>query len=96
MDLNASLSQSSRSGPSSRTAVSSATSNSSVEEHAKLGVNARKAFYILNPGGDLSGTQTHFESWMSGMHAAGWKGVTGRVLTELEMVDALKGHDLVV
>lgn len=96
MDLNASISQSSRSGPSSRTDVSSTTSNSSGSEQAKLGVNARKAFYILNPGGDLSGTQTHFESWMTGMHAAGWKGVAGRALTELEMVDALKNHDLVV
>jgi separase len=68
----------------------------SAAEDAKLGIDARRAFYILNPSGDLASTQTHFESWMTGMHAAGWKGITGRAVTELEMMAALSNHELVV
>lgn len=60
-------------------------------------VNSRKVFYILNPSGDLSTTQTHFEPWIKQMtKQAGWKGIIGRSPTDLEMVAALKDYDLVL
>lgn len=60
-------------------------------------VNARKVFYILNPSGDLTRTQTHFEPWISQMVAkAGWRGIVGRSPTELEMIHALSEYDLVL
>jgi separase len=57
----------------------------------------RKVYYILNPSGDLAGTQAHFLPWLEDMgKKAGWKGITGRSPTELEMEVALKNYDLVL
>ena len=54
-------------------------------------------FYILNPSGDLSRTQTHFEPWLTTMSTkAGWKGIKGRAPTEMELESALKEYDLVL
>lgn len=59
--------------------------------------DARRVFYILNPSGDLSRTQTHFEPWIEQMKArAGWKGIVGRSPTDLEMAAALRDNDLVL
>lgn len=66
-------------------------------EDARIGMNARRVYYILNPSGDLHATQQHFEPWLAGMRqAAGWKGVQGRKVTELEMTAAMKECDLVL
>ena len=60
-------------------------------------VNSRRVFYIVNPSGDLTRTQTFFEPWINQMvEKAGWKGITGRKPTELEMLSALKDYDLVL
>lgn len=68
-----------------------------TETHTRRQVDTRKTFYILNPSGDLSRTQTHFEPWISQMvKKAGWKGIVGRRPTELEMVHALRENDLVL
>jgi separase len=68
-----------------------------VREDERIGMNARRVYYILNPSGDLHSTQQHFEPWLAGMRqAAGWKGVQGRKVTELEMTAAMKECDLVL
>lgn len=60
-------------------------------------VDSRKVFYILNASGDLTRTQTFFEPWIKSMcEKAGWKGITGRPPTELEMLAALQDYDLVL
>ncbi|WVQ98549.1 hypothetical protein IAU59_005675 [Kwoniella sp. CBS 9459] len=60
-------------------------------------INARRTFYILNPGGDLKLTQGRFDPWLKEMvDKAGWKGIVGRPPTELELTAALKDYDLVV
>jgi separase len=72
------------------------TTQTSVGD-VRLSVDSRKVFYILNPSGDLTRTQTHFEPWIAQMVAkAGWKGIVGRPPTELEMVSALSEYDLVL
>ena len=62
----------------------------------KRHVDTRRVFYVINPSGDLSRTQAHFEPWLSTMKAKGWKGIVGRPPTELEMVDLLSNNDLVL
>lgn len=63
----------------------------------RLSLDSRKVFYILNPSGDLSRTQTHFEPWLASMIAkAGWKGISGRPPTELELTSALREYGLVL
>lgn len=70
---------------------------SSPEKAGLLSVNARKVFYVLNPSGDLSRTQTHFEPWLDQMkERAGWKGIVGRPPTDMELGNALRDHDLVL
>jgi separase len=59
----------------------------------KQKIDVRRVFYILNPSGDLARTQAHFQPWLE---KNGWKGITGRAPTELEMIAALKNHDLVM
>lgn len=63
----------------------------------KSTVDTRKVYYILNPSGDLERTQTYFEPYLKSMtDTCGWKGIMGRAPTELEMIDALTNHDLVL
>ncbi|XP_010540470.1 PREDICTED: separase isoform X2 [Tarenaya hassleriana] len=49
------------------------------------------AFYLLNPGGDLSDTQVEFESWFKDQNL---EGKAGSVPTAQELTEALKNHDL--
>lgn len=52
---------------------------------------------MLNPSGDLSRTQTHFDPWINQMkERAGWRGIVGRPPTDMELGNALRDHDLVL
>ncbi|KAH7929994.1 hypothetical protein BV22DRAFT_1001613 [Leucogyrophana mollusca] len=59
-------------------------------------VNPRKTFYVLNPSGDLKGTEGRFAPWLKDMHEVGWEGVIGRPPSEQQFLDALARKDLVV
>jgi separase len=77
--------------------ASTAIPASSTSSDLRLSLDSRKVFYILNPSGDLSRTQTHFEPWLASMISkAGWKGISGRPPTELELTSALREYDLVL
>jgi separase len=56
--------------------------------------DASRAFYVLNPSGDLAKTQGEFEGWLSDMGRVGWSGVVGRKPMELEVEQALGSKDL--
>ncbi|KAL7205879.1 hypothetical protein ACSBR2_018738 [Camellia fascicularis] len=51
------------------------------------------AFYLLNPGGDLSSTQVEFEDWFRNQNL---EGKAGTAPTIEEMVLALRSHDLFI
>lgn len=74
-----------------------------VELGARLGadsghwtIDARKAKYLLNPGGDLVNTQKRFEDRLSALHSEGWEGITARRPSETEMASALSDSELVM
>ncbi|KAH0826731.1 cysteine peptidase C50 [Lanmaoa asiatica] len=62
----------------------------------RIRVDARKAYYVLNPSGDLKGTEGRFSSWLKEMHDVGWDGITGRAPSEQELLNALSRKDLVI
>ncbi|XP_054803798.1 separase isoform X2 [Prosopis cineraria] len=51
------------------------------------------AFYLLNPDGDLTSTQTEFENWFRSQNLEGKAGLRP---TLEELVSALKSHDLFI
>ncbi|KAK0589698.1 hypothetical protein LWI29_017484 [Acer saccharum] len=51
------------------------------------------AFYLLNPGGDLIGTQVEFEEWFRDQNL---EGKAGSAPTAEELAVALKNHDLFI
>ncbi|CAK7357007.1 unnamed protein product [Dovyalis caffra] len=51
------------------------------------------AFYLLNPGGDLSSTQVEFENWFRDQNL---EGKAGSAPTSEELSSALKNHDLFI
>jgi len=59
-------------------------------------VDPRKTFYVLNPGGDLKGTEGRFSDWLKEMKGVGWKGLTSQAPSEEQLLDALKTQDLVL
>lgn len=59
-------------------------------------VDPSKGFYVLNPSGDLVGTEGRFKEWAGGLKKAGWDGVIGCPPSEQQMLDALQRRDLVV
>ena len=59
-------------------------------------VDASKGFYVLNPSGDLVGTEGRFKEWAGGMKKVGWNGVISQPPSEQQMLDALQRRDLVV
>jgi len=59
-------------------------------------VDPRKTFYVLNPGGDLKGTEGRFNDWLAGMKGVGWKGLTSQAPSEQQFLSALETHDLVL
>lgn len=59
-------------------------------------VDPRKAYYVLNPSGDLTGTEGRFSGWLKDMNGVGWEGVIGRPPSEQQFLNALRQKDLVV
>lgn len=56
-----------------------------------LTINASKAYYMLNPSGDLTATQHNFSDWLK---KKPWQGTIGKPALELEVKDALQSKDL--
>jgi separase len=59
-------------------------------------VDPRKTFYVLNPGGDLLGTEGRFKDWLKEMKGVGWKGLTSQAPSEQQFLNALQTQDLVL
>jgi separase len=59
-------------------------------------VNPRKTYYVLNPSGDLKGTEDRLKDWLKNMDSAGWEGVVGHPPSEQQFLDALSRKDLVM
>ncbi|EIW51672.1 separase [Trametes versicolor FP-101664 SS1] len=59
-------------------------------------VDPRRTYFVLNPSGDLKGTEGRFAEWLAGMKSVGWDGVVGRAPSEQQFVDALTNRDLVI
>jgi len=59
-------------------------------------VDPRKTFFVLNPGGDLTGTEGRFNSWLKEMKRVGWNGLTSQAPSEQQFLNALQTQDLVL
>ncbi|KAI0634651.1 peptidase family C50-domain-containing protein [Trametes polyzona] len=59
-------------------------------------VDPRKTYFVLNPSGDLKGTEGRFVDWLKGMKSVGWDGIVGRAPSEQQFVDALTNRDLMI
>jgi separase len=62
----------------------------------RMSVDSRKTFFVLNPSGDLKGTEGRFKPWLDQMRSVGWEGVIGRPPSEQQFLNALAQKDLVV
>ncbi|RDX51597.1 hypothetical protein OH76DRAFT_1346650 [Lentinus brumalis] len=62
----------------------------------RAAVDPRRTYFVLNPSGDLKGTEGRFADWLKGMKSAGWDGVIGRPPSEQQLLDALTNRDLVI
>ena len=59
-------------------------------------VDPRRTYFVLNPSGDLKGTEERFAGWLKEMKCVGWDGVVGRAPSEQQFVDALTNRDLMM
>ncbi|KAI0266095.1 peptidase family C50-domain-containing protein [Gloeopeniophorella convolvens] len=59
-------------------------------------LDAANAYYILNPSGDLKGTERRFSPWLKSMRTVGWDGIIGRAPSEQEFTSALTSHELLI
>ena len=59
-------------------------------------VDPRDGYYVLNPSGDLVGTEGRFRDWAQQMKGVGWDGVIGQAPSEQQLLNALRQRDLVV
>ncbi|KAM5541905.1 hypothetical protein V8D89_004634 [Ganoderma adspersum] len=59
-------------------------------------IDPRKTYFVLNPSGDLKGTEGRFTDWLKEMKTAGWDGVVGHPPSEQQLLDALTNRDLVI
>ncbi|PWZ00251.1 hypothetical protein BCV70DRAFT_231867 [Testicularia cyperi] len=58
-------------------------------------LSKRKAFYLLNPAGDLVQSQARFEPWLRSRSTTdSWRGIVGRQPIINEVTDALSATDL--
>lgn len=58
-------------------------------------VDPQRAFFVLNPAGDLKHTQSTFEPYLRTQEKRqGWRGVIGRPPLEVEMRDGLSSSDV--
>ena len=62
----------------------------------RAAIDPRKTYYVLNPSGDLKGTEGRFSSWLTEMNKFGWEGSIGRPPSEQQFLDALSRKDLVM
>lgn len=62
----------------------------------RVDIDPSKGFFLLNPGGDLRGTEDRFAPWAKGVKSAGWDGITGRQPSEQQLLNALSRKDIVV
>ena len=62
--------------------------------HTRL--DSSSTYYILNPSGDLEGTERRFAPWLRSMQRAGWDGIIGRAPSEQEFSNALLKNELVM
>jgi len=60
----------------------------------RIDVDALNVFYVMNPSGDLTGTERRFSEWLGTMQSAGWEGITGTAPSEQQIIDALSRKDL--
>jgi separase len=64
------------------------------DAHTRL--DSSRTYYILNPSGDLEGTERRFSPWLRSMQAVGWDGIIGRAPSEQEFSNALLKNELVM
>lgn len=66
-------------------------------------IAANRGFFILNPDGDLTHTQSQFEttfakyflgSRLANLRIDGWKGIVGRAPMDQEILSALRNNDI--
>ncbi|KAF9431145.1 hypothetical protein BGZ94_008295 [Podila epigama] len=57
-------------------------------------VDARRTFYVLNPGGDLKRTEQEFGDYVS--HQPGWQGVIGRPPLDMECINGMVNNDIYI
>ena len=62
----------------------------------RVRIDPRKTFYVLNPAGDLTGTEGRFDDWLKEMKGVGWRGLTSQAPSEQQFLDALQTQDLVL
>ncbi|CDO76677.1 hypothetical protein BN946_scf184305.g9 [Trametes cinnabarina] len=62
----------------------------------RASVDPRRTYFVLNPSGDLKGTEGRFADWLQDMKGVGWDGVVGRAPSEQQFVDALTNRDLMI
>ncbi|KAI9061528.1 hypothetical protein FKP32DRAFT_1654199 [Trametes sanguinea] len=62
----------------------------------RASVDPRRAYFVLNPSGDLKGTEGRFADWLKGMKSVGWDGVIGHAPSEQQFIDALTNRDLMI
>lgn len=62
----------------------------------RICVDPRKTYYVLNPSGDLRGTEGRFASWLKQMHKVGWDGIMGHAPSEQQLLNALSQKDLLM
>ncbi|CAI7868110.1 unnamed protein product, partial [Closterium sp. NIES-53] len=65
-----------------------------AEGQVRVSVDARSAFYLLNPSGDLKSTQGTFEAWFKQQRT--WKGKVCEAPSEEEFMKALEQYSLFV
>ena len=66
---------------------------SAPRSFAPTSVSRSSTFYVLNPSGDLPGTQETFERLFE---QEGWRGVAGRMPQEGELARSLLEEDVLV
>jgi len=59
-------------------------------------LDSSSTYYVLNPSGDLEGTERRFSPWLKSMESVGWDGIIGRSPSEQEFSHALLKNELVM
>ena len=66
------------------------------EQVDRVLVDPSKGYYLLNPSGDLNGTEGRFKGWANDLKKVGWDGVVGKEPSEQQFLNALSRKDLVM